>query len=284
MCFRRDQVRSTSNFDSIITFRISYFFSRDLGGAEAGQWLYQNNSRRQNIFLGRATLVDAYIHLIWDLLLSLLDSSIQYIYTFFRGPWRTRSSYDDCEQETNDKGRMIGAKIVSYMSKFHISENCLMFFCQISVWILAQGESCANEVSWHSGVVLEKVAEYFYYNYKNRNKEDVPDMEIPPELCLELLMAADYLDSEFYLETDRYSANWSRSMMARYDLIPRRLAGNILDWCRGVWPSWLQCPSSSGGLVHGSQLHSLTCTTRKKRSRQIESPAAHRTMKMAYGM
>ncbi|PBP23256.1 putative Elongin-C [Diplocarpon rosae] len=46
-----------------------------------------------------------------------------------------------------------------------------------------------------SGIVLEKVAEYFYYNYKNRNKEDVPDMEIPPELCLELLMAADFLDS-----------------------------------------------------------------------------------------
>ncbi|CZR51900.1 related to Elongin C transcription elongation factor [Phialocephala subalpina] len=46
-----------------------------------------------------------------------------------------------------------------------------------------------------NGVVLEKVAEYFYYNYKNRNREDVPDMEIPPELCLELLMAADYLDT-----------------------------------------------------------------------------------------
>jgi len=48
----------------------------------------------------------------------------------------------------------------------------------------------------NSGIVLEKVAEYFYYNYKNRNREDVPDMEIPPELCLELLMAADYLDSK----------------------------------------------------------------------------------------
>ncbi len=49
-----------------------------------------------------------------------------------------------------------------------------------------------------SGVVLEKVAEFFYYNYKNRNAEDVPDMEIPPELCLELLMAADFLDSTFH--------------------------------------------------------------------------------------
>ncbi|KAK0511974.1 hypothetical protein JMJ35_005102 [Cladonia borealis] len=44
-----------------------------------------------------------------------------------------------------------------------------------------------------NGVVLEKVCEYLYYNLKNKNASDVPDMEIPPELCLELLMAADYL-------------------------------------------------------------------------------------------
>jgi len=46
-----------------------------------------------------------------------------------------------------------------------------------------------------NGVILEKVAEYFYYNYRNRDAKEVPDMEIPPELCLELLMAADYLDT-----------------------------------------------------------------------------------------
>jgi hypothetical protein len=47
-----------------------------------------------------------------------------------------------------------------------------------------------------SGIILEKVAEYFCYNYRYRNAEDAPDPEIPPELCLELLMAADYLDSK----------------------------------------------------------------------------------------
>jgi len=46
-----------------------------------------------------------------------------------------------------------------------------------------------------NGIVLEKVAEYFYYNWRNRDAIDVPDMDIPPELCLELLMAADYLDT-----------------------------------------------------------------------------------------
>lgn len=51
-------------------------------------------------------------------------------------------------------------------------------------------------VGYYSGIVLEKVAEYFYYNYVNRDRDGVKDMHIPPELCLELLMAADYLDSE----------------------------------------------------------------------------------------
>jgi len=48
--------------------------------------------------------------------------------------------------------------------------------------------------STRSGVVLEKVCEYFYYNEKHKNAKDVSDMEIPPELCLELLMAADFLN------------------------------------------------------------------------------------------
>ena len=48
-----------------------------------------------------------------------------------------------------------------------------------------------------SGVVLEKVCEYLLYNLKNKDQKDVPDMEIPPELCLELLMAADYLNGEY---------------------------------------------------------------------------------------
>jgi transcription elongation factor B subunit 1 len=42
-------------------------------------------------------------------------------------------------------------------------------------------------------MVLEKVCEYLYYNEKHKDARDVPDMDIPPELCLELLMAADYL-------------------------------------------------------------------------------------------
>lgn len=41
--------------------------------------------------------------------------------------------------------------------------------------------------------MLEKVCEYFQYWYRYREREDVPDMDIPVELCLELLVAADFL-------------------------------------------------------------------------------------------
>ena len=44
-----------------------------------------------------------------------------------------------------------------------------------------------------SGLVLEKVCEYLYYNERHKDAKDVPDMDIPAELCLELLVAADYL-------------------------------------------------------------------------------------------
>ncbi|KAI0205560.1 BTB/POZ protein [Astrocystis sublimbata] len=44
-----------------------------------------------------------------------------------------------------------------------------------------------------SGMVLEKVVEYCQYWYKYKETENVPDMDIPVELCLELLQAADFL-------------------------------------------------------------------------------------------
>ena len=59
-----------------------------------------------------------------------------------------------------------------------------------------------------SGIVLEKVAEYFYFAEVNKDRQGVADMDIPPELCLELLVAADYLDSKSsYLHDKRNSAN-----------------------------------------------------------------------------
>lgn len=51
-----------------------------------------------------------------------------------------------------------------------------------------------------NGLVLEKVCEYFYYREKMVDAKDVPEMDIPAELCLELLMAADYLNGKFAID------------------------------------------------------------------------------------
>ncbi|PSR85533.1 BTB/POZ protein [Coniella lustricola] len=44
-----------------------------------------------------------------------------------------------------------------------------------------------------SSLIVEKVAEYLIYWYRFRDQEDVPDMDIPIDLCLELLTASDFL-------------------------------------------------------------------------------------------
>ncbi len=51
-----------------------------------------------------------------------------------------------------------------------------------------------------SAMVLDKVVEYFHYWYRYRNSDDVPDMDIPVEICLELLAAADYLGLDQYVD------------------------------------------------------------------------------------
>jgi transcription elongation factor B subunit 1 len=46
-----------------------------------------------------------------------------------------------------------------------------------------------------SASVLEKVCQYFYYYEKYKGQKDVPEPDfITPELALELLFIADFLD------------------------------------------------------------------------------------------
>jgi len=44
-----------------------------------------------------------------------------------------------------------------------------------------------------SGEVLDVIVEYFHYWYRNKDCQDVPDMDIPVELCLEIILATDFL-------------------------------------------------------------------------------------------
>ncbi|KAH9893879.1 Skp1 family protein [Xylariomycetidae sp. FL2044] len=67
----------------------------------------------------------------------------------------------------------------------------------------AETESGKCKFGEISGMVLECVVDYFQYWYKNRDKDDVPDMEIPVELCLELLLASDFLGLDSKLNSER---------------------------------------------------------------------------------
>ncbi|RAL15741.1 elongin C [Aspergillus homomorphus CBS 101889] len=85
-----------------------------------------------------------------------------------------------------------GFEFVLPRSTACISKTLAMMFDPSSKFSEALSGRCVLENI--SGVVLEKVCEYLCYNEKNKTQINVPDMDIPPELCLELLMAADYLD------------------------------------------------------------------------------------------
>ncbi|KAL8709223.1 MAG: hypothetical protein Q9220_005966 [cf. Caloplaca sp. 1 TL-2023] len=61
-------------------------------------------------------------------------------------------------------------------------------------FIEARSGRCSFEQ--FNGIILEKLCEYLYYNLKYKESKDVPDMDIPPNLCLELLVAADFFDGE----------------------------------------------------------------------------------------
>jgi len=44
--------------------------------------------------------------------------------------------------------------------------------------------------------ILEKVIQYFYYNLRYSNSTvEIPEFEVQPEIALELLMAANFLDT-----------------------------------------------------------------------------------------
>lgn len=43
--------------------------------------------------------------------------------------------------------------------------------------------------------MLDTICRYFYYSLKNKDSKNVPDMELPVEQLLQLIVAADFLNS-----------------------------------------------------------------------------------------
>jgi transcription elongation factor B subunit 1 len=116
-------------------------------------------------------------------------------------PFVTLISSDDFEFHVRRSAACVSGTIRRMLDPQSMVTNILLHFSTTQGALTLTSGNFSEAVTGRcrleniNGVVLQKVVEYFYYNEKTRDSVGVPDMEIPPELCLELLMAADYLDT-----------------------------------------------------------------------------------------
>lgn len=81
--------------------------------------------------------------------------------------------------------------------EFFIDRRCAIVSGTIKQMLSGQFAESRGEVKFPEipAVILEKVIQYLYYKVRYTNSVmRVPEFEIEPELSLELLMAANYLD------------------------------------------------------------------------------------------
>ncbi|KAJ3039319.1 hypothetical protein HDV00_012312 [Rhizophlyctis rosea] len=84
--------------------------------------------------------------------------------------------------------------------EFVIDRKCAMASGTIKNMLSSPGqftESVQNEINFRDikAVILEKVCKYLYYKVRHTNtSSEIPDFSIEPEIALELLMAADFLE------------------------------------------------------------------------------------------
>lgn len=93
---------------------------------------------------------------------------------------------------------------VTLVSSEHMEFSIPKEVAMVSSTLRVMLEGPFKEKSGHvelpgiEGNVLAKVVEYLQYNsqykYANKDQEDVPEFEVPTEMALELLLAADYLN------------------------------------------------------------------------------------------
>ncbi|KAJ3038923.1 hypothetical protein HK097_002996 [Rhizophlyctis rosea] len=84
--------------------------------------------------------------------------------------------------------------------EFVIDRKCAMASGTIKNMLSSPGqftESVQNEINFRDikAVILEKVCKYLYYKVRYTNTPtEIPEFQIEPEIALELLMAADFLE------------------------------------------------------------------------------------------
>ncbi|ETV73581.1 hypothetical protein H257_11701 [Aphanomyces astaci] len=81
--------------------------------------------------------------------------------------------------------------------EFYIARKCAMVSGTIKAMLTGHFIESKGEIRFQDigASILEKVIQYMYYKkrYSNSNAR-IPDFVIEPEIALELLMAANYLD------------------------------------------------------------------------------------------
>ena len=81
--------------------------------------------------------------------------------------------------------------------EFIIDRHCAMVSGTIKAMLLGQFAESRGEVRFPEipGIILEKVIQYLYYKVRyTHSSQRIANFNIEPELALELLMAANYLD------------------------------------------------------------------------------------------
>jgi len=81
--------------------------------------------------------------------------------------------------------------------EFYVHKKCAMVSGTIKAMLAGQFAESRGEVRFPEipGIILERVVQYLYYKVRFSNSSQrVPNFNIEPEMSLELLMAANYLD------------------------------------------------------------------------------------------
>lgn len=81
--------------------------------------------------------------------------------------------------------------------EFFVDRKCAMVSGTIKAMLSGQFAESRGEISFPEipGIILEKLIQYLYYKVRYTNSSQrIPEFEIEPEIAIELLIAAGYLD------------------------------------------------------------------------------------------
>eukprot|EP01115_Flamella_aegyptia_P006006 TRINITY_DN2537_c2_g1_i1.p1 TRINITY_DN2537_c2_g1~~TRINITY_DN2537_c2_g1_i1.p1 ORF type:complete len:107 (+),score=28.34 TRINITY_DN2537_c2_g1_i1:51-371(+) len=104
--------------------------------------------------------------------------------------------------ENNEQKQQDTVKLISHEGHvFIVDRKCAMVSGTIKSMLNGPGnfaEQALGEINFKeiSAKILEKVIQYFYYKQKYTNcSTEIPEFVIEPEVALELLMAANFLET-----------------------------------------------------------------------------------------